>query len=82
VDGHRVGKAERVAQPQLKMKGRKAMMFQMLIQKLAYRLNNEEGSNAIEYGLIAALVSVAIIVSLGLVATALNATFTSVAGAM
>jgi Flp pilus assembly pilin Flp len=57
------------------------MMFQMLIQKLAHPLNNEEGSNAIEYGLIVALVSVVIIVSLGLVATALNATFTSVAGA-
>jgi len=42
---------------------------------------DESGATAIEYGLIAALVSVAIITVLKLVATNLNTVFTSVAAA-
>jgi pilus assembly protein Flp/PilA len=42
-------------------------------------VKNDSGATAIEYGLIAALVSVAIIAVLGRLGTNLNATFTRVA---
>ena len=42
-------------------------------------LRNDSGATAIEYGLIAALISVAIVTVLGTVGTNLNATFTSLA---
>jgi pilus assembly protein Flp/PilA len=42
-------------------------------------LKDESGATAIEYGLIAALVSVAIIAMLSLLGTSLNATFKTVA---
>jgi pilus assembly protein Flp/PilA len=42
-------------------------------------VKNDSGATAIEYGLIAALVSVAIITVLGTLGTNLNATFTRVA---
>ena len=45
-------------------------------------LKNESGATAIEYGLIAAGISVAIITVVGTVGTKLNATFTSVATAL
>lgn len=41
-------------------------------------LKNEDGVTAIEYGLIAALIGVAIIVAVGSVGTGLNTTFNSV----
>jgi len=44
--------------------------------------NDESGVTAIEYGLIAALLSVVIIASVTLVGTNLKATFTSVAGSL
>jgi pilus assembly protein Flp/PilA len=44
--------------------------------------NDESGATAIEYGLIAALISVVIITVLGTVGTKLNATFTSVSSAL
>ena len=44
------------------------------------RLDNEEGVTAIEYGLIAALVGLAIIVGVGLVGTNLGVLFTNIAG--
>ena len=43
-------------------------------------LSNEDGATAIEYGLIAALIAVAIIGALTALAGDLNATFTFVAG--
>jgi pilus assembly protein Flp/PilA len=43
-------------------------------------LNNEEGVTAIEYGLIAALIAVAIIAAVLTVGTDLSTTFQSVAG--
>ena len=43
---------------------------------------DEEGVTAIEYGLIAALIAVAIIVAVRLIGTNLNATFASVAAAL
>jgi pilus assembly protein Flp/PilA len=43
---------------------------------------DESGATAIEYGLIAALISVVIIVALTTVGTKLNATFTSVSTAL
>ena len=41
-------------------------------------LSNESGATAIEYGLIAALVSVVIITALTTIGTKLTATFTSI----
>ena len=41
-------------------------------------LRNEDGATAIEYGLIAALIGVAIITAVGLVGSGLNTTFNSV----
>ena len=48
-------------------------MLKYLIRK------REEGVTAIEYGLIAALIAVAIIVAVALVGTNLNTTFSNVA---
>ncbi len=45
-------------------------------------LKDEHGATAIEYGLIAAGISVAIITVVGTVGTSLNSTFTSVATAL
>ena len=42
-------------------------------------LNNESGATAIEYGLIAALIAVAIIVAVGSVGNAVRTTFNNVA---
>ena len=46
--------------------------------KIAAFLKNESGATAIEYGLIAAGISVAIIAAVNGLGTQLNATFTSV----
>jgi len=53
-----------------------------MVKAMVRFLNDEEGATAIEYGLIAALISVAIIIGAGLVGTAVNTTFTNVAGTM
>lgn len=45
-------------------------------------VKDESGATAIEYGLIASLISVAIIVVLTSVGTNLTATFTTIAGAL
>ena len=45
-------------------------------------INDEQGATAIEYGLIAALVSVVIIVALGLLGKNLSSTFNSVGTAV
>jgi pilus assembly protein Flp/PilA len=45
-------------------------------------VRNESGATAIEYGLIAAGISVAIVTVVGTVGTKLNATFTTVANAL
>jgi pilus assembly protein Flp/PilA len=45
-------------------------------------LRNESGATAIEYGLIAAGISVAIVTVVGTVGTKLNATFTTVANGL
>jgi pilus assembly protein Flp/PilA len=44
------------------------------------RLDDERGVTAIEYGLIAALIALAIIVGVGLVGTNLGALFNTIAG--
>lgn len=49
---------------------------------LAKLLKNEDGATAIEYGLIAALVSVAAVAALQLVGTNLTAVFNSIAGSL
>jgi len=53
-----------------------------MVKAMVRFLKDEEGATAIEYGLIAALISVAIIIGAGLVGTAVNTTFTNVAGTM
>jgi pilus assembly protein Flp/PilA len=45
-------------------------------------LRDESGANAIEYGLIAALISVVIVTVLTTIGTKLNASFTSVSTAL
>lgn len=45
-------------------------------------LKDESGATAIEYGLIAALVGVAIIVGLNALSTGLNGLFNSIAGSL
>ncbi len=45
-------------------------------------LRDEHGATAIEYGLIAALIAVAIITAVGTVGSNLNSTFSSVASAL
>jgi pilus assembly protein Flp/PilA len=45
-------------------------------------VKDESGATAIEYGLIAAGISVAIVTVVGTVGTKLNATFTTVANAL
>jgi len=45
-------------------------------------LKDEEGVTAIEYGLIAALIAVAIITAVGLIGTKVGGTFTSVEQAL
>jgi pilus assembly protein Flp/PilA len=52
------------------------------MSKIMQFLRNDDGATAIEYGLIAAGISVAIITVVGTVGTALNTTFTSVATAL
>jgi len=52
------------------------------MQLLKDFLVNESGATAIEYGLIAAGIAVAIITVVGTVGTSLNNTFTSVATAL
>lgn len=57
----------------------------MLLKLIAFReayLKNEDGATAIEYGLIAAGISVAIAVIVGTVGTDLTATFQSVDDAL
>ena len=50
--------------------------------KLAKFLHDDRGATAIEYGLIAAGISVAIITAVSALGTALNTTFTSVSTAL
>jgi pilus assembly protein Flp/PilA len=45
-------------------------------------LRDEEGATAIEYGLIAALISVAIIAAVGLLGQNLESVFNQIAGAL
>ena len=49
------------------------------MEKIKRFLKNEEGVTAIEYGLIAALIALVIIISVALVGTNLNAAFNNVA---
>lgn len=52
------------------------------MQRFRNFINNESGATAIEYGLIAGLISVVIIVAVTLVGTELQTTFNSVASAL
>ena len=50
-----------------------------MLRTLIQLLHNEDGATAIEYGLIAALVSIAAVAAMTTVGTNLSATFNSVA---
>ena len=52
------------------------------MSKIMQFVRNEAGATAIEYGLIAAGISVAIVTVVQTVGTSLNATFTSVSSAL
>ena len=52
------------------------------MSKIAVFLKNESGATAIEYGLIAAGISIAIIATVNALGTQLNATFNSVSTAL
>ena len=52
------------------------------MSKFLKLIKNEEGATAIEYGLIAALIAVAIITSVSVVGTQLNVTFSSVGSSL
>lgn len=58
------------------------LKIQMFIHKLVRPVQNVEGATAIEYGLIAASISVVALVAMQLVGTNLTATFNNVANAM
>jgi pilus assembly protein Flp/PilA len=50
--------------------------------KISAFLNDESGATAIEYGLLAALISVAAIVAITAVGTSLSTTFSTVANSL
>lgn len=52
------------------------------MEKIIRYFKDEEGATAIEYGLIASLISVVIIISIGAVGGGLDTTFTAVAAAL
>ena len=52
------------------------------MKKVFRFLKEEEGVTAIEYGLIAALIAIAIVVTVTAVGTKLNSTFTSVSNSL
>lgn len=51
-------------------------------QKLIARFRSDEGATAVEYGLMVALIAVAIIATVTALGGALNGLFTQVAGAL
>ena len=53
-----------------------------MFKQLSRILRDERGATAIEYGLIAALIAVAIITAVGTVGSHLTSTFNSVANAL
>lgn len=65
----------------LRCLGRKIALLKLSVYLARWlKLDDERGVTAIEYGLIAALVGLAIIVGVGLVGTNLGVLFTSIAG--
>ena len=52
------------------------------MNKILNFLSDESGATAIEYGLIAALISIVLVITLGLVGTNLDTTFTTIANAL
>jgi pilus assembly protein Flp/PilA len=52
------------------------------MRRLAKFLHDESGATAIEYGLIAALIALAIMVGAGAVGTALNSQFSGIANTL
>jgi len=53
-----------------------------MLTKLYTKLHSEEGATAVEYGIMVALIAVAIIITVGLVGTELNTLFTTVQQAL
>ena len=53
-----------------------------IVQRFVARFEREEGQALAEYGLIIALVAVALIVALGALAVAISGTFTAIINAM
>ncbi|MFB3053758.1 MAG: Flp family type IVb pilin [Alphaproteobacteria bacterium] len=57
-------------------------MYTQALNWLKSLIEQDEGVTAIEYGLIAALIAVVIIAAITVVGTELNATFTTISGAL
>ena len=53
-----------------------------MMRKILRFINQEDGATAIEYGLIASLIAVVIVVALTSLGTGLSSTFTTVAGSL
>ncbi len=53
-----------------------------MVKQVLRFLNDEEGATAIEYGLVAALISAVIIGSVTSLGTAVDGTFTTIGGAV
>jgi pilus assembly protein Flp/PilA len=54
-------------------------MYLKLLVKIQNLMNNEDGQDLVEYALLVALLSTAVVASAGTVATAINAQFTRIA---
>jgi pilus assembly protein Flp/PilA len=55
-------------------------LYLKLLVKLQNLMNREEGQDLVEYALLVALISTAVVAGAGKVATAINAQFTTIAG--
>ncbi len=53
-----------------------------MISKILNLIHDDSGATAIEYGLIAGLISIVIIVALGIVGSSLDGTFSNIASFM
>jgi pilus assembly protein Flp/PilA len=53
-----------------------------LIENLLARLSDDEGATAVEYGLMVALIAVAIVGTVGALGTGLNGLFTQITGSL
>ncbi len=66
----------------MSLRGEVSRMLTKLYVKASTMLRNDEGATAVEYGLMVALIAVAIIVTVGLLGQGLNTMFQGVLAAI